>query len=432
MHIVVVTRHLARAAFYYGPVLRALVDADTHLTLVGAAGTDALTEERRALHVREVAIRPLGQKPAPMEWAVLAGDLHALLEMVPSDSGTIDVLMTLEEDLAPTVIAASRALRARLVVSAARHAPERGSWERLRAQASPVWERLRGVLPDAVKTPVRQLTQLPVVPFAQEAIEPLVARVPEELRKAGADASAQVGHAAAQLKQYLVPPPVHYLLAEEPSKDAPSAGWTSFTHGAGIDVSGYLYGGTGRAFDDAAAERPLVVGAFYDPYSEALKQQALRTEGRQAVEGLGASFEWLETPALATERETSVNRWAKSYLAQLDIVLVPGNDLYAAMQAAAAGCLVITQADSLASGALRIGESGLEVAALDAKQLTMILQSLLRSKGVHRMQDAAQRRSTRLYGYELFLRRLTRGMDDHLALEVVDEKKPARVVRRHL
>src|SRR5690625_7762568 len=75
MQIVIVTRHIARAATFYSPILKALQEDGTHVTLVGPAGTDAHIAERRGLRTREDALRPFGGRAVDYEWAVQAGGL---------------------------------------------------------------------------------------------------------------------------------------------------------------------------------------------------------------------------------------------------------------------------------------------------------------------------------------------------------------------
>lgn len=434
MHIVVVTRHLARAAFYFGPVLHALADGETHVTLIGPLGTDLLIAERKGLVIREIALRPFGAKTLPMEWAVLSGDLFAMLNELPSESGTIDVLMSLEEDLEETVVSAARAVRARLVVTAAEVAPNLNFAQQLVRQSAPWRARVRAAIPAGIKEPLEALQHLPARERAEEIVARLAEQLPDGVRSLGGSAADSVLHAATQLKHYLEPPPVHYLLAEEPRGKSAPAGWTSFPFGAGLDVSSFLVDGEGRTLPEGAAdEMPLRVGFYGDPFADGLKRHTALTATRDAADALEAQgVVWVEPSVLPEQRDASLVRWAQSYLASLDVVIVPGPDLYAAMQATAAGCVVITTADSLASRAMRAGESGLEVAALDATQLRMALQSLRRGRQAPRMQDAAQRRATRLFEHELLLRRLTRGMEDNLQLQDSDDAPTARVVRRHI
>src|SRR5690625_2500968 len=103
MQIVIVTRHIARAATFYSPILKALQEDGTHVTLVGPAGTDAHIAERRGLRTREVALRPFGGRPVALEWAVLAGDLLKMGQDAEGGQTPLDVLMSFEEDLAPVV-----------------------------------------------------------------------------------------------------------------------------------------------------------------------------------------------------------------------------------------------------------------------------------------------------------------------------------------
>lgn len=436
MHIVVVTRHLARAAFYYGPMLRALADTETQVTLVGPNGTGASFAECRGLILRETALRPFGSKPAPLEWAVLVGDLHGLLQEQPSPSGTIDVLMSLEEDLEQAVVTAARAVRARLVVAAAESAPQLRVLDRVTAHTTPLLSRLKealaNVVPDAAKQPVDALTQLPIGDIGRQALEPWMQQLPATLREGLVSASSSVVHASSQLRHYLDPSPVHYLLTEEPRGKSVPAGWTSFPLGVGLDVERFLVEGQGRTWKSVESSVPRV-GFFCDPFADSLRRQTALQETRKAVDALTAddALKWVEMPTLPDMPGASLEAWARTYLQALDIVVVPGNDLYAAMQAAAAGCAVLTRADAPAAQTIRAGESGLELAALDAVQIRMALQSLLRGEQLHRMQDAAQRRATRLFGYELLTRRLARSMDDHLQLETADEG-PSRIVRRHI
>lgn len=426
MHIVVVTRHLARAAFYYGPVLRALVDAETRLTLVGAAGTDVDIAERRGLETYEVAIRPRGLSPAPMEWAVLAGALHALVEDAPEGRGSVDVLMTLEEDLAATVVGAARASRARLVVAAAEDAPTPGPIARVRAQASPLWARVR-------QAGEARLAELPIEALREGGKDALRARLPQGLWDAGAQAVEGATNASRQLQGYLRSAPVHYLLRNEPSEEtAPPAGWTHFAFGAGLEVEAFLTNGRGRDFEDRSSSKQRV-GVFYDPFGDPIAHRAFAREIERAAKAQPAEgWVWVAPPALPDVPRASMNAWAQRYLQTLDVAVVPGTDLYATMQAAAAGCLVITHADGPARSVLRIGESGLEADALDATQVSTLLTSVARRGQLARMQDAAQRRAVRLFGSELLLRRLVRSMDDSLALEVADDASAPRVVRRHI
>lgn len=434
MHIVVVTRHLARAAFYFGPVLRALTDGETQVTLIGPMGTDLLIAERKGLVMREIALRPYGEKPLPMEWAVLAGDLFSMLQEQPSESGTVDVVMSLEEDLEETVVSAARAVRARLVVTAADVAPNLTLAQQLIRQSAPLRARVRAAIPAGLKDSLAMLQHLPARERAQELVERLAAQLPQNVRSLSDAAAESAVHAAAQLKNYLEPPPVHYLLAEEPRGKSAPAGWTAFPFGAGLDVTRFLIDGEGRTFPDAPVdEAPLRVGFYGDPFADGLKRHTALAASRTAAQALEAQgVEWVEPTVLPEQRDASLVRWAQSYLASLDVVVVPGPDLYAAMQAAASGCVVITLAESLASRAMRAGESGLEVAALDGTQLRMALQSLRRGRQAPRMQDAAQRRATRLFEHELLLRRLTRGMEDNLQVVEGEADQPTRIVRRHI
>lgn len=426
MQIVVVTRHLARAAFYYGPVLRALVDADTRLTLVGAAGTDVDIAERRGIATHEIAIRPQGLSPAPMEWAVLAGALHALEEGAPDGSGAVDVLMTLEEDLASTVVGAARAARARLVVTAADEAPTPGPLARVRAKASPLWDRVR-------RAGEARLAELPIESLREGGLDAIRSRLPRGFWDAGAQAAEGAANASRQLQGYLRSAPVHYLLRTEPGEDAaPPAGWTNFAFGAGLEVEAFLANGRGRDVEDVSSSQRRV-GVFYDPFGDPIAHRALAREVERAANAQpDEGWVWVAPPALPDVPRASMNVWAQRYLQGLDVAVVPGTDFYAAMQAAAAGCLVITHAQGRARAVLRIGESGLEADALDATQLSMLLTSVARRGQLARMQDAAQRRAVRLFGSELLLRRLVRSMDDSLALEVADDASAPRVVRRHV
>lgn len=453
MHIVVVTRNIARAAFYYGPTLRALMDTDTRLTLLGAEGTDLLFGERQDVEVFEAPIRPMGAKAAPMEWAIVSG---ALVSIAASAGlgGTIDVLLTFEADLCATVTAAARAVPTRLIVTAA-DAPARGLRQHALftalapavERAEPLLQRLRSLL----EAPVQQALEAPreqvrnvIVPVAlgvadgiRAAVSPLLERTPERVQTALEDTANAFQNAGQELRRYLDPPPTHYLLVHDPGEPKPEAGWTTFEFATGIDTPAFLPNGQGRIFDqDAAsgADLPMRVGVWCDPWGTSVEhtQVGVALERCGARETLRDVMEVVAMPPLPTGSAARLTPWAAAHLAGLDVAVVPRSDLYAAMQASAAGVAVITVDDSVAARALRVGESGLTVAALDPQQLSLVLESFAHGRTLARMQDAAQRRAVRLFGSDLLLRRLVRGMDDHLQMDVPAGDGPSRVVRRHL
>lgn len=451
MHIVVVTRNIARAAFYYGPTLCALMDADTRLTLLGAEGSDRLFAERQNVEVFEAPIRPFGAKPAPMEWAIVSGALVSIADAT-GPGGQIDVVLSFEPDLAATVVAAARAVRTRLVVTAA-DAPARGVRQHPLVmalspaveQAAPLVQSVRAML-DA---PVQQALDVPrarmrtMMPIAQNlwegaraALKPALGRAPAAVQQALEGTADAVQNARQELARYIDPPPTHYLLERDPGEPAPPAGWTSFEFGTGIDTAAFLVNGEGRLFDASTDEeqQPIRVGFWCDPWGatpeHAQAGKALELCG--ARETLRDALTIVPMPALPEGPSVRLTSWAAAHLATLDIAVVPRHDLYAAMQASAAGAAVITVDDSIAARALRVGESGMTVAALDPQQLSQVLEALVHGRSLRRMQDAAQRRATRLFGAELLLRRLVRGMDDHLQVEVTDDAGSSRVVRRHL
>lgn len=438
MHIVVVTRHLARAAVYYGPVLRAMDDGDARLTLIGPSGTDAQVAERGGLITREIALRPYGEGPAAFEWAVLAGDLISLLDHRASTSDAIDVLMTFEPDLDGAVQKAARAVRARLVVTAADVLPVESLGARAKQAIAPIIAQVRAratvMLPneaklqaDALQDRLREFAEL-----AQTA--PAFQQFSDPLRSLGVPAMKTLANAAKELRSYATPPPAHYLLRNAPTQVPPPGGWTDFRFATGIDVEQFLAHGEGRP--PAALQRETMrVGFHADVFSDPLTRQAIVREAQISVQALNSEqVQWLEYDAESLRPNDSVNRASSRYLNGLDVVIVPGADLYAAMQAAAAGCVVVTEVDSLAASSFRDAESGYGVSALDRVQIAQILERLMTTERRARMQDAAQRRALRLFDATLFLRRLTRGMEENLQVKEGGQVAAPieRGMRRHI
>lgn len=438
MQIVVVTRHIARAATYYGPVLRAMDDGDARLTLIGPSGTDAQIAERAGLRVREVALRSYGQSPAAFEWAVLAGDLISLLEQSASTSEAIDVLMSFEPDLDGAIQKAARAVRARLIVTAADVLPTESLGARAKHVIAPLLAQVRAranvMLPseakrqaDALQDRLREFAEL-----AQTA--PALQQLSDPLRSFGAPAMKVLANAAKELRSYATPPPAHYLLRNEPHQGEPPGGWTDFRFATGIDVEQFLAHGEGRP-PSALEGKTMRVGLHADPFGDSRARQAVEHDAQLAVQGLNSeNVQWQAYDAQSVRPNDSLNRASSRYLSELDVAIVPGKDLYAAMQAAAAGCVVITEVDSLAARSFRDAESGYGVSALDRVQLTQILERLMVTERRARMQDSAQRRALRVFDAGLFLRRLTRGMEENL--QVKESGRVAapteRGMRRHI
>lgn len=442
MQIVVVTRHLARAALYYGPVLRAMDDGDVRMTLIGPSGTDAQIAERAGFEAREIALRPYGQGAAPFEWAVLAGDLFSLLELHASSSDSIDVLMSFEADLDGAVQKAARAVRARLIVTAADVLPAASLASRAKGVLAPllaqVRARTREVLPDHAKAQAQQqrdALQQRLREFAELAqAEPTLQQLVDPLRTFGAPAMKTLANAAKELRGYATPPPAHYLLRHAPDDVQPPGGWTDFRFGTGIDVEQFLAHGAGRP-PSALEGETMRVGVHSDPFGDSLIRQAIVHDAKVAIGTLRSEqVQWQAPDAETVRPGDSLNRAASRYLNGLDVAIVPGNDLYAAMQAAAAGCAVITEVDSLAAGTFRDGESGYGVPALDRVQIAQILERLMVTERRARMQDSAQRRALRVFDAGIFLRRLTRGMEENLQVEEGGQVAAPieRGMRRHI
>lgn len=434
MHIVVVTRHIARAAACYQPVLRALDDGETQVTLVGPLGTDMQIEERRGLHTREVALRPYGQRPVPFEWAVLAGDLVSMLEGRGPQHAQIDVLMSFEEDLDAAVRMAARAIRARLVVLATDAVAAPSLRSRAHDAITPAWSALRAqakrLLPSALSTPL-QTFDAPLqqaVQAAQNALQ--TPAVPDLVREVGEPAAKTLARAATELRAYATPPPIHYLLRKAPQNEAPSAGWTDFQFATGIDVEQYLAYGQGR--DAAALQGETVrVGVYFDVFGDPFARQSILHDARRALEGRDAYvLQNFDIESLSPN--ASLANAQRRFLNTVDVAIVPPDDQYAAMQAAAAGCVVITETDSVAAHTFRDGESGFALPTLDAVQVGQILDLLGEDERRARMQDAAQRRALRLFDVQFFLRRLTRGMEENLQMEQGDAQPVERGMRRHI
>lgn len=435
MHIVVVTRHIARAAACYQPVLRALDDGETKVTLVGALGTDMQIEERRGLTTREVALRPYGQRSVPFEWAVLAGDLLSMMESRGGQGTQIDVLMSLEEDLDAAVQLAARAVRARLVVLATREVATPSLRTRATQALTPAWKALRAqadrwIPPDA-GTQIAAL-RAPL----QQAIDAAtdrawdIAPLPDTVRDVGTSAQHAIARAAKELRAYATPPPIHYLLRDAPRGAEPSAGWTDFQFGVGIDVDKYLAYGQGRDVS-AVGDGPVRVGVYFDVFADPFTRQAIIHDCRVAAEDR-AEFELQVFDISSLSANDSLINAQRRFLNTLDVAVVPGQDMYAAMQAAAAGCVVITETDSVASRTFRDAESGFALPTLDRVQLGQIFDRLSDASRRAGMQDAAQRRALRLFDVQFFLRRLTRGMEENLQMGTGDQPPIERRMRRHI
>lgn len=436
MQIVIVTRHIARAATYYSPVIRALTDGDTEVTLVGPAGTDASIAERRGLRTREVALRPFGQRPVALEWAVLAGDLVSMIDGDGSPR-SLDVLMSFEQDLAPAVTMAARAVRARLVVLATDTEAAPSVAARVHHALEPLWSKLqaqtRGVMPKEASQRLGALLQKRARSWF-DAAQVTFAEVPMTriAREAGEGAWESLEHAANQLGSYIKAPATHYLLREEPQDWQPPAGWTDFQFGTGINVERFVAYGQGRDISTLAG-RPMAVGIYADFFGEPLKRQAMVHDAQFAVKSLPAdAATWITWEPSSLAPNGSLIDAQRRYLNTLDVAIVPADDLYAAMQAAAAGCVVVTEQESLAAGTFRDGESGFALPVLDQVQLTQVLRRLMDVGRRPQMQDAAQRRALRLFNADFFLRRLTRGMEANLQVEQDKAPVAERRMRRHI
>lgn len=420
MHIVLVTRHIARAEFLYGAVLRAISDAETHLVIVGAAGTaNAASPQRVPWHIREIAIRPRGYGKASLEWAVLAGDLIALVEERAVTHGGIDVIMSFERDLEKVVGMAARATQARVVVVAADAIPRPTIRQRARRTLKPMWKSLQQALPPSIqedlgdqwaqwRDELRDYGKM-VRRLAKEA-DPL-APLPASIRENTELTIEGLAEITRRLRQAARTPTTHYLLAEPPVGWVADAGWTDFGCGVGVDVEAFLKGGVGRTLADMH-HRTMQVGVWLDPFGPTAIRERVNREAQLAVTQIGERVaHWVPLPEdLAAVSPSKARR----YLSRLDVAIVPGQDVYAAMQAAAAGCLVFTRADSPAAAMFRDGESAACVAALDSVQIQMMLHRLRDVDKRAAMQDASQRRALRLFDSEIFIRCLARGIDANL------------------
>lgn len=434
MQIVLVTRHIARAATLYAPVIKALSDGESQLTLVGAAGTDALIAERKGLITREVALRPFGQRPIALEWSVLAGDLLSMMDRGSSERAPIDVLISFEPDLHGAVSMAARAVRARLVVVATDVLAQPTVVERVKRTWGPMWsalqERTQALLPAAAED-VSQAIQEQLRMLAAEtqtAWKSTQLHMPEAVREAGDAAWQSVAHAATELKAYGQAPTTHYLLREPPHDWNPPGGWTDFQFGTGIDLDAYLHEGAVRSADDAMA-----VGMHVDFFGELFARQAIAPGARDAVTQHASDIAvWRTFDASKLSPNDALLPAQSRYVRGLDVAIVPGGDLYAAMQAAAAGCVVVTEQDSLAARTFRDGESGFALPALDSVQITQVLRRLQDVDRRVAMQEAAQRRALRLFDARFFLRRLTRGMETHLEVQGATGTSAERRMRRHI
>jgi len=437
MQIVIVTRHIARAATFYSPILKALQEDGTHVTLVGPAGTDAHIAERRGLRTREVALRPFGGRPVALEWAVLAGDLLKMGQDAEGGQTPLDVLMSFEEDLAPVVSMAARATRARLVVLASDAVAAPSMAKKIQRAWVPLWSkvqaRTRAILPpEAVDGGIEALQdRLRALVGAAQA---LTAELPvaETARQAGEVAWESLEHAAQELRAYATAPPTHYLLRQEPRDWQPEAGWTDFRFGVGIDVDRFLAYGQGRTFTENASG-PMTVGLYHDFFGERLERQAVVHDAQFVADAFSEDeLRWRSLDASSLSPNDSLIDAQRSYLRTLDVAIVPADDLYAAMQAAAAGCVVVTAQDSRAASTFRDGESGFALPVLDRVQLVQVLRRLLVVERRQSMQDAAQRRALRLFDAGFFLRRLKRGMEENLQMGQGEAPMVERRMRRHI
>lgn len=436
MQIVLVTRHIARAAVAYAPVIKALSDGESQLTLVGAAGTDALLAERKGLLTREIALRPHGQRPVALEWSVLAGDLLSVMDRSSPERVPIDVLISFEPDLHSVVSMAARAVRARLVVVATDAAVHPNVVERAKRTWGPMWstlqERAQALLP-IDPSPIAQAMQDQLRTVAEEtraAWNATQRQMPDAVRDAGDAAWQTLAHAAAELKAYGQAPTTHYLLRDAPHGWTPPGGWTDFQFGTGIDLDVYLQDGPVRTRTSSTA---MTVGMHADFFGEPLARHAIARDVRDAVEHHATDIAvWQAFDASKLAPNDALTRAQSTYVRGLDVAIVPGDDLYAAMQAAAAGCVVVTEQGSLAERSFRDGESGFALPALDGVQITQVLRRLQDEERRAAMQDAAQRRALRLFDSRFFLRRLTRGMEENLEVQRADSRPVERRMRRHI
>lgn len=456
MQIIVVTRHLARAAFLYRPVLQALMDADTQLTLLGPGETAQECIELQGLRVHDVAIRPWGERPAPLEWAVLSG---ALLGVGSADAATVpDVVMTFEEDLASAVSLAGRAARARLVVVAGA-GDENPAIDRLAPLVQQWWGHARHALPEGslhetLVVPLQQVIQ----PAVEQVLKPALQQVGasplrEALRQRWKEATVRVAqfaqtqpllhdaiarvtstatqvkgalHVAAplakdalergttQMKRYVTGPPIHRLLDESPI-EAPASGYTDFRYGVGLDMDAWT---ASLADPDAVIARPLRIGVWADPWGTTPQHEHLEHTLRAAWvrSSQKEAFTVVAHTNPSSGVDASLITWAQSALESLDIAVVPATDRYAAMQAQAQGVLVVTQAGSEAAQVIRSGETGWELRWLDAVNLGKLLEVLAASTSLSSMKANAQRHAVRQMDTQTWLRRLTRSIDDHLTM----------------
>ena len=442
MHMVLATRHAWRSAFLHGPVIRSLADAGVEITLFCADLEDDRAAMMRALpvaRVEHVGIRPIGESPAPFEWLVLSGRLITVAE----EQGPVDILMGFEEDLASALVLAGRVAGVRLVVTASDRvrtpAPEQlahvveSGLGALRAQArglalhevfEDVLHQFDGFVPSqGVQERLQQVMgSSSGVWGALKGLQQRALSVQMALHYGVLAARGLVDRRIEPLRQRLLHgAPVHWLLSSPP-EETPPAGYTDLGFSTGLDVEAWIQRSDGRRFGREGGA-PLRVGVWRDPWLRSTSDDHLEYTLRSccARAEFQQSVEFVPNDERSFDAPEELEAWASARLRSLDVALVPGGDLHAAMQAQASGVAVVTRAGSAASRVVRASETGVLLSTIDQRQLVSLLASLVEGTRVEAFQREAQRRALRHFDYEVWLRRLTRELDARLTADAETE-----------
>lgn len=441
MHIVVVTRHLARATTVYAPVFRALLGGDVRVCVLAPPSTwpPSLDLEALALsRVEAVSIRPLGEPAAPLEWTLISGRLLAIAE---EDEAPIDVLMSFEPELSSVLVAAGRAAGVRLIVPAAErpegtasllNASQRSALASLWDAAPSLREALTNSLQQVVTPALGQVVRPAVDQVLQPALEQVVRpavdqvlqssfghRLQQGLQQVGATlpiAKSAIASRAQKLRKLLVEgAPVHWLLTKPPV-DPPEGGSTDFGYGVGVDVEFWT---PLRELSQESVPGTLRIGVWRDPWVSDANFAHLETTLKGALVRAQAEerVELVPIPRLTGAAAQTCAERALTHLQTLDVAVVPPNDLYALMQAQAAGVLVVTQERGAGAAVVRAGETGHLLPWLDAVNLGGFLQSLPDAERLEELKLAAERRALRYFDSAAWIRRFSRNLDERLTMD---------------